>query len=278
MGYTDTHCHLDLQAFDRDREAVIDRALLAGLTRMLIPGLDLASGRRILNLARSREALFAAAGVHPTAIDELSQGWLEDLKSLAESSKVVAIGEIGLDYFWVLDDDARAHQRRALAEQLELAARVGLPVIIHLREADDLAGGPCADDLMGILSDWIDELRAQGHPLAARPGVLHSYAGTLEVAQQAVDLGFCIGVTGPVTYKNASDRRQVVASLPLDRLLLETDSPFLPPVPHRGQRNEPAFVVHIADRIAEIQSRTPAEVARITEANAARLFAWGETG
>ncbi len=277
MKFTDTHCHLDLQTFDADREAVIDRALAAGLTHLLIPALDLPSSRRILALAQLYPAVFAATGVHPTEVESMAAGTLEELGSLARDAKVVAIGEVGLDYFWVTDRDAHVRQRRVLEAQLDLARRLERPVIIHLRESGDAAGGPCTADLMAILERWVGSLRAESRPLSKRPGVLHSFSGTLETALQAIALGFHVGVTGPVTYKNASDRRRVIGGLPLDRLLIETDSPFLAPVPHRGERNEPAFVTHIADKIAEIQSRTLAEVANVTEANAARLFAWGET-
>ncbi len=277
LKFTDTHCHLDLQAFDPDREVVIERAFGAGVNRLLIPALDLPSSRRIVALATARPGIFAAIGVHPTEIEGIAGGTLEELGKLASGPRVVAIGEIGLDYYWIAEDAARARQRAALEQLLDLARQVHRPVILHLRESGDAEGGPCSTDLLAILRHWLTGLRAQNHPLSHRPGVLHSFAGTLETALQAMELGLYIGVTGPVTYKNAAARRQVIASLPLDRLLLETDSPFLSPVPHRGERNEPAFLTHIADKIAEIQSRTLPEVARVTEDNAARLFAWGET-
>jgi TatD DNase family protein len=129
--------------------------------------------------------------------------------------------------------------------------------------------------MLGILDDWITDLRAGNSALAQRPGVLHSFSGSLEIAFRAINLGFCIGVTGPITFPSAENRRQVVRALPLDRLLIETDAPFLAPLPHRGRRNEPAFVAHIADKIAQIKSRTVDEVASSTTANAARLFDWG---
>ena len=136
-------------------------------------------------------------------------------------------------------------------------------------------GGPCSQDMLDILGGWAKNLRDAGDGLALRPGVLHSFSSSLEVALQAIDLGFLIGVTGPVTFPNADARREVVRSLPLDRIIVETDAPFLAPVPHRGRRNEPAFVTHIADKIAGIQSRTVRDVSAVTSANAARLFDWG---
>ncbi len=277
MSLTDTHCHLDLPEFDRDREAVVERARLRGVSRIVLPALSLESSRRVVALSAEQAVIFAAVGVHPTDPPRSDDGLIESLQELAGAPKVVAIGEIGLDYYWVTDKALRSTQQAILERQLMLAGDVGLPVILHMREAGDADDGPCAHDLLGILDQWIKELRRKQHPLAERPGVLHSFAGTLSAAREAIALGFCIGVTGPVTYKNAAARRAVVSQLPLDRVLLETDSPFLSPVPHRGQRNEPAFLAHIADKIAEIQSRTVAEVAQVTENNAARLFAWGES-
>ena len=150
-----------------------------------------------------------------------------------------------------------------------------LPVVIHSREKDDAEQGACAEDLIQILEEWVSGLRSRNEALAQKPGVLHSFSGSLETAKHAVNLGFYIGVTGPITYKNAEQKRQVISNLPLERLLIETDAPYLTPEPHRGKRNEPAFVIHIADKIAEIKSRTPQEVAAATTENAARLSLLG---
>ncbi len=269
---TDTHCHLDLDKFDNDRDAVVQRASDAGLTRILIPALTLDSSRVAVKLADSHPILFTAIGVHPNDALTWNDETRDGLKKLAATSKkIVAIGEIGLDYYW--NDAPRDVQQKVLKEQLALAEELNLPVIIHLREKGDAEHGVCASDLMKILEDWA--IRSKSGKEAK--GVLHSFSGSLETAQCAVDLGFYIGVTGPVTYKNADKKRQVIASLPLDRLLIETDAPFLAPIPHRGKRNEPAFVSHIADKIAEVHSRTPQEVAMNTTSNATRLFSWGET-
>lgn len=275
MNLTDTHCHLDLAKFDADRQAVIQRARQAGLVRVLVPSLTLASSRAVLELVEAHPMLFAAVGIHPTEAGTRSESSLRELQTLARNQKVVAIGEVGLDYYW----DAAPHevQQQVLKEQLRLAADLALPVVLHSREKNDAESGACADDLLRILEEWAAGLRSRNEALAERPGVWHSFSSTLEVARRAMDLGFFIGVTGPVTYKNAEKRRQVIADLPLERLLIETDAPFLTPQPERGKRNEPAFVKHIADKIAEIQSRTPQETAVLTTANAARLFSWGET-
>lgn len=273
---TDTHCHLDFNKFDEDREAVIQRALDAGLTRLLIPALDHKSALAGLRLAEAHPNIFCAVGFHPTDLDKWGESSIENLRSLVKSAdKVCAIGEIGLDYYWVKGPEERTQQRKALKQQLRLAQEVNKPVVIHMREENDAWFGQASIDLLEILSEWHTRLIAESSPLVERPGVLHSFNGNLETARKAIHLGFYIGVTGPVTYKNAEEKRQIIRQLPLERLLIETDAPFLTPVPHRGKRNEPAFVAHIADKIAEIHSTTREWVGEITTANAARLFGWG---
>jgi TatD DNase family protein len=185
---------------------------------------------------------------------------------------VVAIGEIGLDYYW--DTAPHDYQQMLLRAQLDLAAELQLPVLIHLREKDDAPDGNCARDIIQILDEWIYRLRVDKNPLQDRPGVLHSFSGSLQTAQKAIALKFYIGVTGPLTFKNAATRQEIIASLPLESLLIETDAPFLAPVPKRGQRNEPAFVTFIAEKIATLHSINLDQAAQITSSNAARLFAW----
>ena len=289
MKLTDTHCHLDFDKFDADRDEVLARAWKAGLTRILIPGITLDSSRAAVKLAESHPWLFAAVGIHPTEtsqvkgqmsdirpFDELRAGssTFDELHKLAENPKVKAIGETGLDYYW----NRAPHdlQQKVLQEQLALAAELCLPVILHCREKDDAAHGACAEDLIKVLEEWVNRLRVERSPLGECPGVLHSFSGSREMAQRAIRLGFYLGVTGPVTFKNAAKRQEIVAALPLEHLLLETDAPFLAPQSQRGRRNEPAFVVEIADKIAQLKSRSLEEVAAITSANAARLFSWGE--
>jgi TatD DNase family protein len=296
---TDTHCHLDFNKFDEDREAVIQRALDAGVGKILIPALELESSKAVIQLANSHPNLFAAIGFHPTDLDTWDESSVENLRALilphttplsqgdeTESrspferdvrgeGKIVAIGEIGLDYYWVKESEKQAQQRHVLKEQLQLARDVNLPVIIHMREENDAWFGQASVDLLEILTQWHGELQSQKHPLASKSGVLHSYNGNLETAQTAIAHNFYIGVTGPVTYKNAEEKRQIIRQLPLERLLIETDAPFLTPTPHRGKRNEPAFVAHIADKIAEIHMTTREQVAEITSDNAKNLFGWG---
>jgi TatD DNase family protein len=272
---TDTHCHLDYDKFDPDRDAVIVRAKDSGLIRILVPGLDQRSSKEAVRLAESNPIVYAAVGFHPTDLENFSEKTFDEVKALARHAKVVAIGEIGIDYYWVKEEEKRGFQREALKRQLAFAEAVNKPVIIHMREENDVWFGQASIDLLEILSDWQHQLRAQNHPLAKKPGVLHSFNGNFETAQKAIALDFYIGVTGPVTYKNAEEKRQIIGQLPLERLLIETDAPFLTPAPQRGKRNEPAFVAYIADKIAEIHMTTREPVAEITTANAARLFGWG---
>jgi TatD DNase family protein len=298
MRLTDTHCHLDLHQFDEDRAAVIERAEKAGLVRILIPALSVTSSLSVIKLAESHPMLYAAIGVQPNESLTWTENTTEELRALVRpyphalsqrerggfpsprgggvrgEGKIVAIGEVGLDYYW--DAAPHDHQQRVFRAQLELAAELGLPVVIHLREKDDAAGGPCADDAMRLLEEWVAGLGPGKEALRKNPGVLHSYSGSLETAQRAIGLNFCIGITGPVTFKNAARKQEMVAQLPLDHLLIETDAPYLAPHPHRGKRNEPAFVYEIADKIAQLQSRSQEEVATVTTRNAARLFSWGD--
>ena len=300
---TDTHCHLDFNKFDNDRDEVIQRAIQAGVTRILNPGLELESSLAAIKLAESHPNLYAAIGFHPTDLDKWNESSIQNLRSLILShastgpssspddalslggeatkveagveEKIVAIGEIGLDYYWIKESDKRAQQCEVLKQQLKLAQEVDKPAVIHMREQNDAWFGQASIDLLEILGEWHKELRAENHPLAEKPGVLHSYNGNLETAQRAIELNFYIGITGPVTYKNAEEKRKIIRQLPLERLLIETDSPFLTPVPHRGKRNEPAFVAYIADKIAEIHMTNREQVAEITTVNAARMFGWG---
>jgi TatD DNase family protein len=275
---TDTHCHLDFHKFDEDRNDVIQRAIDAGVTKILIPALDLTSSLSVIKLARSHPDLYAAIGFHPTDVDKWNESSEDNLRNFAQSAdnKIVAIGEIGLDYYWVKETEKRAHQREIFRQQLNLASEVDKPVIIHLREENNTDAGEASKDVLEILEAWYKALQSAGSPLAGRPGVFHSFGGELEIAQQVMAMNFYIGITGPVTFKNAPERHVLVKQLPLERLLIETDAPFLTPHPHRGKRNEPAYVSEIADKIAQLHSRSQSEVAAITSANAMRLFDWGD--
>ncbi len=288
---TDTHCHLDFNKFDEDRDAVIQHAIETGVGRILIPAMNYESSLAVIKVAESHPNIFAAVGFHPTELDQWNESSIDNLRNLildsgsllpklqeqapALQSNILAIGEIGLDYYWIKESNKQAYQREVLKKQLKLAQEVNKPVVIHMREENDAWFGQASVDLLEIIVAWHKELTEENHPLAEKPGVLHSYNGNLETARKAIELNFYIGVTGPVTYKNAEEKRQIIRQLPLEHLLIETDSPFLSPVPHRGRRNEPAFVAHIADKIAEIHMTTREQVAQITTLNSNRLFGWG---
>jgi TatD DNase family protein len=255
----DTHCHLNFDAYDADREAVIQRAADVGVTRMIIPSVDLVTADEGIALAEQHAGVYAAAGIHPNSTTAFTDGDLDRIAAQAAQPKVVAIGEIGLDYHW--DDSPKPTQQRAFEAQLALAAKLELPVIIHNRDA--------SEDVLRILEAWTPTLPPS---LQVRPGVLHSFSAPAAIAERALAIGFYLGFTGPVTFKKADELRRIAAAAPPDRILVETDAPYLTPAPHRGKRNEPAYVALIAERIAALKQLPFAEFAALTTANAERLF------
>ena len=255
----DTHAHLDFRQFDDDRNAVLDRAWQAGVAAIITIGIDLKTSRAAVALAEAHEGVFATVGFHPHDAKSADAVALAELQELGQHPRVVAIGEMGLDFY--RDRSPRDVQRRVFRRQLQIAAELGKPVVIHDREAHA--------DTLETLRQWIAE--SQPIPSEYR-GVLHCFSGGLALAQAAIELGFFIGVDGPITYRNARKLPGIVKALPLDRLLVETDAPFLTPHPHRGQRNEPAYVRLVAERIADVKNLSPAEVAQATTANAKALF------
>jgi TatD DNase family protein len=252
--FFDTHCHLDTDSFDADRDAVFERAIAAGVTRFLNPAYDVASSRRAAALAQVRQDVVAAVGVHPNAAAEWSAETCRELRQLAHDSAgcVVAYGEIGLDYHWNIV--APEVQKAVFVAQLALADELDLPVIVHCREA--------YDDVLDIL-----EVEWRGRPL-----VLHSFAGDAEHLSRALDLGFHIGISGPVTYPKAIGTRTNVGNIPGDRLLLETDAPYLAPQKVRGKRNEPAYLRQIALKIAEVREEMLDALEERTTQNALQFF------
>jgi len=262
----DTHCHLDFHAFDEDRAETLQRARAASVTRLLDVGIDLASSAAAVQLSESHPEVYAAVGVHPSEARQWQADTPARLRELARHPKVVAIGEIGLDYY--RNHAPRQMQRRVFGEQLALAAELGLPVVVHCRQA--------SEDVLGLLAEWQSALASSGSPLAERPGVWHAFSGEEADARQAIDQHFYLGIGGPVTFLNAKGLQAVVTRLPLNCLLLETDAPFLAPHPRRGQRNEPAYVRQVAQKIAELHNLPPENVIAITTANAGRLFNWRE--
>ncbi len=254
----DSHCHIDGPEYDQDRDEVIARAIDAGVTTMLNVGTgDPRSGafERAVELSEKYGSVYCAIGVHPHDAKLFYDAAEQRLTRLAKtSSRVIAWGEIGLDYHY--DHSPREVQRNAFRTQLQIARALSLPVIIHSREAND--------DTIQILRD---ELTGYG-----RAGVLHCFGGALPMAQQAIELGFFISFAGTLTFNKAEDLRQIARQLPLNRLLVETDCPYLSPVPFRGKRNEPARVIETAKCLAELHERPVDEVGRITSENFAKLF------
>jgi TatD DNase family protein len=243
-----------LAQFEDDRVEVLDRARAAGVERVLIPALDLASSRRAVALAEQFTEVRAAVGVHPNSVEDFTAETLAALRDLARHEKVDAIGEIGIDLYWktvTLDK-----QQQAFRAQLELAADLGRPVIIHDRDAH---------------AEVMASLRAAA---PAAGVVLHAFSGGEDMAAEAVEAGYYLGVDGPLTYKKNAALRRLFAGLPLERILVETDAPFLTPQPRRGTRNEPAFVRYVAEKLAEIRQLSLKDTAAATSANAARLFRW----
>ncbi len=264
----DTHCHLDLRQFDEDRAAVIERAAAAGVTKIINPAIDLDSCRRVLALAEQHEGVYAALGVHPNDCADFGPETLAELRDLARRPKVVAIGEIGLDYYWEQVDHTQ--QQAALRAQLALAADLKLPVILHTRNARD-DNPACTEKLLYLLSQWVSEIRSYRAENAIM-GVWHAFSGTLEQAERAYKMGFVLGLGGPVTFQNARRLHSLVPDLDLERLILETDAPYLAPHPHRGQRNEPAYVPLVIDALAKLTGKTADEIAAQTTATARRCF------
>ncbi len=264
----DTHCHLTAAQFDADREAVMARAQAAGVMAMVTIATDLNDAMAVVTLAAAQPAVYAAVGIHPNEAARLPPDWPESLRALAGRPRVVAIGEIGLDYYWRRTPEDI--QKGVLRRQLDLAAELGLPVIIHDREAHD--------DLRRELQDWVWR-RVPGTPLAARPfvGVLHSFSGDRAMAEEALAWGFVLGVAGLVTFHNARGLQALVRHLPPERVVVETDSPYLAPHPYRGRRNEPAHVALVAAKLAKLWELPAAQVATMTTATADRLFGLAAT-
>ncbi len=264
MRLTDTHCHLDLNNFDKDREMVIARAEKAGIEKLLVPGLDILSSKAAIQLAEKYSLIYASVGVHPNSGKTWNTSTLSDLKILAQHPKVVAIGEIGLDFY--RNYTPQNLQKKIFRDQLEFSSEIGKPVIIHCREAFSA--------ILKLLTNWHSQLKEMNKPLADMPGVLHSYSGNISQTEILMDKNFYIGISGPVTYNNAQELRQVISSAPLDKMLIETDSPYLTPHPYRGKRNEPSYVSYVAERIAEILRKSPMEIGEITSNNSNKLFNW----
>lgn len=253
-GMIDSHAHLDDPSFDADRDAVLDRAAGAGLTRIVTIGCDLATSRSAVDLAARHPFLAATVGVHPHESASADEATLREIEALSKQPGVVGWGEIGLDYHYM--HAPKGVQQEAFRQQIRLARGRNLPLVIHTREA--------RDDTFRILSEEGAE---------AIGGVFHCFTGDWPMAQAALEMGFMISVSGIVTFPRAADLHEVVRRVPLNRLMIETDCPYLTPVPYRGKRNEPAHVQYVARRIAELREATPyEEILGQTAENTRRLF------
>ena len=252
--FIDTHAHLYDERYDDDRAEMIARAAEAGVTQIISMGDTMAASAQVIADAEQYPALYAAVGVHPESACVLTDAERAQLLAWANHPKVVAIGEIGLDYYWEKDLQVRAVQREMFVTQLDIARAAGLPVCIHDREAH---------------GDTLAILRTEGQGVT---GVLHCYSGSLEMARALWKMGYYIGIDGPLTFKNAAKLPDIVREAPRERLLIETDSPYLAPVPRRGKRNEPSYVAFVAAKIAELREESVEEVAAYTTENARRLY------
>lgn len=249
----DSHCHLNDAKLAADITAVLARAAAAGVNNMAVIGCNLRDSLFAVHLAEKYPQLIAAVGYHPSDSHELNEEIFAELAELAASSQVKAIGEIGLDYYW--DETPREVQRQWFVRQIHLAKELHKPIIIHDREAH------------GDLFNIVREENAGEYG-----GIMHCFSGSWELAKEALRRNFYISIAGPVTYKNAKALPEVVKNCPIDRLLIETDSPYLSPEPHRGQTNEPANVFYVAEKIAALRGIPVEELAEQTSANARRLF------
>ena len=249
----DTHCHLDDSRFDEDREAVLDDMQARGFTPCAVVGSDIASSRAVQKLAKTRDFLYFAAGVHPHEATEYTDAIHAELLQMMQDPKCVAWGEIGLDYYY--DHSPREVQREVFIRQLEQAAAIQKPVIFHIRDAHG--------DVLAILKE-------RKHALPQ--GIIHCFSGSVEQAKLYIKLGFYISLAGPVTFSNARNLHAVAAFVPDDRLLIETDSPYLSPVPVRGQRNDPRNVLHIARQVASLRNTSVEELCARTRKNGMDIF------
>lgn len=250
----DSHCHLNDNAFSKDVEETILRAQASGVMGILIMGWDIESSRKALEIAERHEGVYCAVGVHPQNMGDIPFSTIEDIRQLAKDKKVVAIGEIGLDFYWEKDPLIHEKQKEWFIKQIELANELSLPCSIHAREA---------------IQATYDLLKA--HPIK-QGAVLHCYGGSLEMMKEFDKLDLYFGFDGPITYKNSITPKECAASCKADRILTETDCPYLPPVPYRGKRNEPAYIKEILEQMATLRNVSFEEMERQVEMNFRRLF------
>jgi len=249
----DSHAHLDMKQFDSDRDQVIDRALSAGVQHIISVGIDIKSSRNALHLTTHYPSIFATIGIHPHNADNTNNNDLEQIALIAQHDKIIAIGEIGLDFF--RNRSARQKQIEVFTQQLAIAMSIDFPVVIHDREAHT--------ETLKILSSF---KRNGLH------GMIHCFSGDYKLAKTFIDMGYYISISGTVTYNNARQTQDVARKIPLNRLLLETDAPFLAPTPYRGKRNEPSYLIHTAQKIAKLRGISFEEISYQTSKNVCQLF------
>ena len=253
MELFDSHCHVDEPKFDGDRDAVLQRMLEAGVTRYAVIGSDIASSRHAADYAACHEGCWAAVGIHPHEASGYQEGDLDLLTQWVKEERVAAIGEIGLDYYY--DHSPREVQKQVCELQMDLAYRLDVPVVYHVRDAHQ---------------DMHDLMKGRGGRLSG--GIIHCFSGSWEIAKEYLKLGYFISFAGPVTFRKAPKLQEAAANVPLDRLLIETDSPYLAPEPVRGRRNEPTNVRYVAEKIAALRGMTPEALAEATTENAIRVY------
>ncbi|MDO4720418.1 MAG: TatD family hydrolase [Peptostreptococcaceae bacterium] len=251
----DTHAHMDHLRFEEDREALIARIQREGVSLLINPGADMPSSRAALALARKYDFIYAAAGVHPHEVKDMKEEDFDELREMAKDEKVIAIGEIGLDYYY--DHSPRERQREYFIRQLQLAEELDLPVIIHSRDA--------AEETYEILAKY----------MPSRKAVLHCFSQSPEMAERYLKLGCFLSFAGPLTFRNAAKLKEAVRLTPMDRLFIETDSPYLAPEPFRGKRNDPSKVRQVALEMARLKGTDLASIAAQTKENACRFFRIG---
>ncbi|KRE06315.1 MULTISPECIES: TatD family hydrolase [Priestia] len=249
----DTHVHLNAEQYEDDLQEVINRALEKGVQNMVVVGFDEPTIKKAIQIAETYDFIYASVGWHPVDAVDMTDEHLAWIEELAQHPKVVALGEMGLDYYW--DKSPKEVQKDVFRRQIRLARKVNLPIIIHNRDA--------TEDVVTILKE--EHVEEVG-------GIMHCFTGSIEVAKQCMDMNMYISFGGPVTFKNAKKPKEVATELPLDKLLIETDCPYLTPHPFRGKRNEPGYVSYVAEQIAELKGITYEELAEITTANAKKLF------
>ena len=251
----ETHAHYDDEQFDSDREALLASLPDCGIKRVVNVGASIASTENSVELAEKYDFIYAAVGVHPSEIEELNEERFNWLRELTKLQKVVAVGEIGLDYYWDKEPEVRERQRYWFKRQLELAREANLPIVVHSRDA-------AADTLQVMKETHAEEI----------PGVIHCYSYSPEIAREFIKMGYYIGVGGAVTFKNAKKLKETVEQIPLERILLETDCPYLTPEPYRGKRNDSRYIPYIVEKIAEIKRVSVEEVEQITWENATKFY------